>query len=117
VIDGIFQQRLEHQRRNRQIHRNRPDFPVDRKTLTETQRFELEILSAQRDFISQTHQLPGSRMAARNKSDKASSAASASCGRARIRDNTAFSELKRKCGRMRALSAASLASVWAGKRP
>ncbi len=54
---------------------------------------------------------PGSRIAARNRSDNDSSAASACCGRARISDSTAFSELNRKCGRMRAFRAASRASV------
>ena len=57
VIDRVFEQRLQHQRRNRQIQRNCADFPVDRKTFAEPERFEFEILFAQRDFVGQADQL------------------------------------------------------------
>ena len=59
VIDRIFEQGLEHQRRNRQTHENRADLPVDRETVAEPQMFQLKILFAERDFIGQTDQFAG----------------------------------------------------------
>ncbi len=56
VINGIFQQGLQHQRWNRQIHRNCPNFPVDRKTLAEAKIFQFEVLPAEFNFIGQADQ-------------------------------------------------------------
>jgi hypothetical protein len=116
VIDGVFEQRLQHQRRNRQRHRNRPDLPVDRKALAQPQLFQFEVLLAEGDLVGEADQFAGIAHRGAKEIGQDSSAASACCGRARISDSTAFSELNRKCGRMRAFSAASRASAWAGEK-
>ena len=53
MIDGILEQRLEHQRRHFQIGRHIDNLPFDMQALTETQLFKVEILPAQRNFIGQ----------------------------------------------------------------
>jgi len=56
VIDGVLQQRLQHQRRNGQIHRDLAGGPFDLQAFAQAQAFEIEILFAQGDFIGQTDQ-------------------------------------------------------------
>ena len=59
VVDGVLQQRLQHQRRNRLIHGNRPDLPVDRKTLAKAQFFQFKVLLAEGDLVGQADQFAG----------------------------------------------------------
>ena len=53
VIDGVLEQRLQHERRNERIARHALHVPVDLEPITQAKLLELEILAAQLDFVGQ----------------------------------------------------------------
>ena len=57
VIDGVLEQRLQHERRNERVARHALDVPVDLEPIAEAQLLELEILAAQLDFVGQRREV------------------------------------------------------------
>src|SRR5215472_410781 len=57
VIDSILEQRLQHQGRDHRIARHVLGMPLDDETLPETQLFQIEILTAQLDFVGERGKL------------------------------------------------------------
>lgn len=53
VVDGVFQQRLQHERRHQRIGRHALDVPIDEKARAQPQLFELEILATQLDLVGE----------------------------------------------------------------
>ena len=57
VIDGVFEQGLQQQRRNQKIVGHIDDFPFDVQPVAEAQLLEVEVLPAESDFIGQGEQV------------------------------------------------------------
>src|SRR5437660_6417388 len=57
VVDGVFHQRLQEHRRNQSPLDGRIQPPIDTETLTEAQLLQIEILTAQRELVSESDQL------------------------------------------------------------
>ena len=57
VVDGILQQRLQHQWRNKRVTGHVLDVPLDLQTLAETHLLQIEVLPAQRDLVCERSEL------------------------------------------------------------
>src|SRR5450755_1497979 len=57
VINGVFQQRLQHQWRHLRISRHVVDVPFDGQAIAETQFLQLEVLPAQLDLVGKRRKL------------------------------------------------------------
>ena len=57
VIDGVLEQRLQHQRRHQRIGRHVVDVPVDDEAIAQPQLLQLEVLPAQLDLVGERRQL------------------------------------------------------------
>src|SRR2546421_10313766 len=57
VVDGVFHQGLQEHRRHQSILDGRIQPPMDTETLTQAQLLQIEILTAQRELVSESDQL------------------------------------------------------------
>src|SRR2546430_2331070 len=57
VVDGVFHQGLQEHRRHQSILDGRIQPPMDTETLTQAQLLQVEILTAQRELVSESDQL------------------------------------------------------------
>src|SRR5664279_4711896 len=57
VVDGVFEQRLQHQRRHLRVSGHVVDVPLDREAIAEAQLFQLEVLPAQLHLVGKRRKL------------------------------------------------------------
>ena len=117
VLDGVFHQRLQQQRRQPGAAGRRVERPSHAQPFAETHLLDGQVAPASATSSASVTDSPGSARAWRNSSLRSSSMASARAGSSRTRAIALLRVLNRKCGRMRACSSDSRAAVSAGMRP
>ncbi len=115
VVDGVLEQRLQHERRHQRVARHAVQVPLDLQAVAQPQLLELEVLAAQLDLVGERRELAVvAHQHAKQVGHVLQRRFRRASGRVRTSDSTALMLLNRKCGRMRACSACSRASVIAG---
>src|ERR1700704_1468768 len=57
VVDGVFHQGLQEHRRHESLLDRRSQLPIDPEALSQAQLLQVEVLAAQREFVSESDQL------------------------------------------------------------
>ncbi len=88
VVDGVLEQRLQHERRDERVARHALHVPVDDQPLAEPQLLELEVLPAQLDLVGERRQVAVVAHQHAKQVGQVLSAASARRGSLRTSDST-----------------------------